>query len=54
MDEVWAYDEYDMLMGNINRMFNTDDAAELAKMHDFARKRIERIFEYHRKRLNNK
>ncbi len=36
-----AYIEYDMLKGNINRMFVTDDIKELARMHEFAKNRLE-------------
>lgn len=45
--------EYDMLKGNVNRMFLTDEVAELVKMYEFAQKRLERIYEYHYARLNN-
>lgn len=54
MNEQEAHNEYDMLRGNMNRMFLTDDVAELVKMYEFAQKRIERIYEYHYARLNNK
>ena len=53
MDEQEVRNEYDMLRGNINRMFLTDDAAELYVMYEFARKRIERIYDYHVARINN-
>ena len=43
--------EYDMLKGNINRMFVTDDIKELACMHEFAKKRLEELYEYHYARL---
>lgn len=43
--------EYDMLKDNINRMFLTDDMSELLKMYDVAKKRIDRIFEYHHERV---
>lgn len=46
-----AYIEYDMLKGNINRMFVTDDIKELARMHEFAKKRLEELYEYHYARL---
>jgi len=54
MNEQEAHDEYDMLRGNVNRMFLTDDVAELVKMYEFAQKRIERIYKYHCARLDNK
>lgn len=54
MNKQEAHDEYDMLKGNVNRMFLTDDAAELVKMYEVAQKRIERIYEYHCTRINNK
>lgn len=53
MDYLEVRDEYNMFKGNINRMFLTDDAAELVKMYEFAQKRLERIFDYHVKRINN-
>ncbi len=53
MDYQEVHNEYDMLKGNINRMFLTDDAAELVKMYEFAQKRLERIRDYHVKRINN-
>lgn len=53
MDYLEVRDEYNMLKGNINRMFLTDDAAELVKMYEFAQKRLERIHDYHVKRINN-
>lgn len=48
-----THNEYDMLKGNVNRMFLTDEVAELVKMYEFAQKRLERIYEYHYARLNN-
>lgn len=53
MDEKETRFEYDLLKGNINRMFVTDDAAELYIQYEYAKKRIERIYDYHCKRLNN-
>lgn len=53
MDEMEAREESRMLRGNINRMFLTDNAAELVKMYEFAQKRLERIYDYHVKRINN-
>ena len=37
--------EVDSLQGNINRMCVTDDEKELLSMHEWALKRVERIFE---------
>lgn len=54
MDEKEVHNEYDMLRGNMNRMFLTDDVAELVKMYEYAQKRIEKIYEYHYARLSNK
>ena len=54
MTEKESRVEYDLLIGDINRMFLTDDAAELHVEHEYARKRIERIFDYNHTRLNNK
>mgnify|MGYP001025873739 CR=1 FL=1 len=45
--------EYDMLKGNVNRMFLTEEVAELVKMYEYAQKRLEKIYEYHYERLNN-
>lgn len=54
MNEKEMHVEYDLLMGEMNRMFVTDDAAELHVLHEYAKKRIERIYEYHCARINNK
>lgn len=43
--------EYDMLKGNINRMFVTDDYAELLKQYSVAISRLTRIYEGHKKRF---
>lgn len=51
MNKTEVHIEADMLQGNINRMFVTDDVTELIRMYDFAQKRIERIYEYHHTRL---
>lgn len=48
MDEQEARNELDMLRGNLNRMFLTDDVRELLVMYEFAKKRLERICEYRR------
>lgn len=48
-----THNEYDMLKGNVNSMFLTDEVAELVKMYEFAQKRLEKIYEYHYGRLNN-
>ena len=53
MDLREAHNEYDVLKGNVNRMFLTDEVAELVKMYEFAQKRLEKIYEYHYGRLNN-
>ncbi|MCI9313718.1 MAG: hypothetical protein HFI57_01860 [Lachnospiraceae bacterium] len=53
MNEKEVYVEYDLLVGEMNRMFVTDDAAELPVLHEYARKRLERIYDYHVKRINN-
>lgn len=53
MNEKEVYVEYDLLVGEMNRMFVTDDAAELSVLHEYARKRLERIYDYHVKRINN-
>lgn len=48
-----AFNELDMLRGNLNRMFVTDDVKELTVEYEYAKKRIEMIYEYHYSRLNN-
>ena len=53
MTEKEAHVEYDLLKGDINRMFVTDDVKELHVEHEYAKKRIERIYDYHCARLNN-
>lgn len=54
MGEICVDAEYYMLQGEMNRMFLTEDVAELVKMRESAKKRIEKIYEYHHARLNNK
>lgn len=41
LDEL--YNEYDMLQGNINRMFLTKDKIEFVTMSKFAKKRLEHL-----------
>lgn len=53
MNEIEVRNEYDMLKGNINRMFLADDVKELLIMYDFAKQRIEKIYEYNYASLNN-
>lgn len=54
MDEQDVHNVYDMMKGNVNRMFLTDEVEELVYMHEIAKKRLEVIYEYHYARLNNK
>ncbi|MBD5502656.1 MAG: hypothetical protein HDR09_02570 [Lachnospiraceae bacterium] len=53
MTEKEAHVEYDLLKGDINRMFVTDDVKELHVEHEYAKKRLEMIYNYHCSRLNN-
>ena len=46
--------ECDMLKGNINRLFLSDDIDELQSMFSWADKRLKLIYEYNLKRLNDK
>lgn len=46
--------ESDMLEGNINRMFVTDNPKELVYMYEFSKKRLERIYQYNYARLQSK
>ncbi len=46
--------ESDMLKGNINRMFVTDDPEELECMYEFSKRRLEKIYKYHYARLQSK
>ncbi len=48
---IAIHNESDMLEGNINRMFLTDDMNELNRMYGFAITRILRIYEYHNERI---
>ena len=48
---IAIHNESDMLQGNINRMFLTDDMNELNRMYGFAITRILRIYEYHNERI---
>ena len=54
MTQQELYNEVDMLEGNINRMCVTDDIKELCNMIEYARVRIERIYQYNKERLLGK
>lgn len=43
--------ETDLLEGNINRMCVTKDNIELKRMYDFARYRLNKIYEYNKNKL---
>lgn len=43
--------QYDMLIGNINRICVTRDREELEDMYDFAKKRLDDIYKYSVERL---
>lgn len=49
---IAIHNESDMLQGNINRMFLTDDMNELNKMYGFAIMRVLKIYEYHQVRIS--
>lgn len=51
MNDQAAHNEYDMLKGNVNRMFLTDDMDELVRMYEFAIKSLKNLYEYHCVRL---
>lgn len=51
LSDKGAHNEYDMLHGNLNRMFVTHDPDELVKMYTFAVRRLEMIRRYHAARL---
>ena len=46
--------EKDMLEGNINRMFVTDDMDELCSMYMFAKERLDTLFRENCKRIIEK
>ena len=43
--------EADMLQGNINRMFMTKEEKELYSMRDYAKRRIDMIFDWKMEQL---
>ena len=43
-NEQIAHNEYDMLQGNINRMFVCNTKEEFEKMHGWAKHRLEVIY----------
>lgn len=49
-----AFNERDMLDGNINRMFVSDDKQEVQTMYNFARVRLEQIFLYNLDRISQR
>ena len=44
MDKIELYSEHEILEGNINRMFLTNDLKELYNMYAYAKFRLELIF----------
>lgn len=48
---ITVHNEYDLLKGCINRIFVTDDMDELCRLHDSARKGLEKIYAYHEARV---
>ena len=56
MNRQEMINEKDMLNGNINRMFVTDNFAELCSMYEYACKRLEKLFNanYDRITVKNK
>lgn len=47
-----AFNESDLLEGEINRMFVSDDEKEILRMYRFACKRLERIYLYNLDRID--
>lgn len=45
--------EVDMIRGNINRMCLTQDNSELVKMFDYAKLRLQAIYDYNKERVIN-
>jgi len=43
--------EVDYLQGNINRLCVTDDEQELIKTRDWAKRRIDKIFDYRQEQI---
>lgn len=46
--------EYDTLRGNINRMILTDDKQELKDMYEWAKRKIDNIYNFCEQRLRGK
>lgn len=46
--------EVDLLQGNINRMCVTNDKKELSDMRDWAKRRIDKIFDYQQNQITGK
>lgn len=51
MDKRALENELRMIAGDINLMCVTDDDEELINMQQWEKKRIDRIYEYNRKRI---
>lgn len=49
-----AYEDSNMLTGNVNRMFVCDSFRELERMREFGEMRLKSIYEYNKKRLEEK
>lgn len=54
MNAQMAKNESEMLDGNINRMFVTDDLVELNKSYNVAVRRLNKLLEYHQDRIQRK
>ena len=48
---IAIHNEYEMLIGGINRIFMTDDMSELNHMYECAKKSIDKIYGYHLERV---
>lgn len=49
-----ASNDYDMLKGCVNRLFVTDDSAELPRLYESAKYYLDRIYNYGIDRLNKR
>lgn len=48
-----ANHEYDMLKGNLNRMFTTKDSIEVENQYLWCEKRLRRLYLYHKERTEH-
>lgn len=50
MTKQEANNDYDLLLGNLNRMFVTNDSVEVENQYNWCMKRLRRLYLHHKER----